>query len=42
MSERSAVMLEVPFVLVMAGTQETEFVVSGRRAKLLRERLPGL
>ena len=30
------------FVLVMADTQETEFVVSERQAKLLRERLPGL
>jgi DNA-binding LytR/AlgR family response regulator len=30
------------FVLVMADTQDTEFVVSERQAKLLRERLPGL
>jgi DNA-binding LytR/AlgR family response regulator len=30
------------FVLVMADAQETEFVVSERQAKLLRERLPGL
>jgi two-component system LytT family response regulator/two-component system response regulator LytT len=29
------------FVLVMADTQDTEFVVSERQAKLLRERLPG-
>jgi two-component system LytT family response regulator/two-component system response regulator LytT len=30
------------FVLVMADKQDTEFVVSERQAKLLRERLPGL
>jgi two-component system, LytTR family, response regulator len=30
------------FVLVMADAQETEFVVSERQAKVLRERLPGL
>jgi two-component system, LytTR family, response regulator len=30
------------FVLVMADTQATEFIVSERQAKLLRERLPGL
>jgi hypothetical protein len=30
------------FVLVMADTQDTEFVANERQAKLLRERLPGL